>query len=98
MSRPDRVYRIPVRLTKSPRARNKALLDYLQTQVLKANTEYEYEWVYEPSAGAIVIEVKASSHAEAYRLLCQKVRPGDARPIGGKTVIKHFATEGRDGP
>jgi hypothetical protein len=77
-------YRIPVKIHKD-KARSKA-------EVYGHEKNWgSGEWF--PNPGARIVVIEAASHAEAYRVMCATVRPGDDRPIQGKTLVKFFRSE-----
>jgi hypothetical protein len=83
MPRKLKTFRIPVRETKGAMDRNKAVVAFEQRWK-------DGERVYVPTAGARVVEVTAATVREAYEQLCDRVRPGDGRPIMGRKFIPRF--------
>jgi hypothetical protein len=78
-------FRIPIRLTKTPGATNKAVIDYMLVHHPRSP-----EPSYSPAPGATVIEFEADTIAAARLKLQEIVRPHDPRPIGGRTLIGRF--------
>lgn len=78
-------YRIPIRLTMSDWARNKAAVA----------CEKAPDGTFVGAEGCQWFTVRAQSVAHAKRQICKAVRPADSRPIMSVHMVKYFRVGGQ---
>ena len=86
-----RRYRVPVKLTTTRGARNKAVIAYMLRR--RDPETGDARGAPYPEPGAQVYDFEAPTHAAAARHLAEVVLPGDPRPIMSRTNVKLFVVE-----